>query len=233
MIETINYGTQTIEFEIQRAKSCKNTYISVERDVGVVVKTNSEISIEDIKVLVKSKAKWIIKKFEEIGKSVDYGKIVSGSRLFYMGKSYYIEIEKDDCENYKIEFIHSKFKIKTPQNVEQNRLNELIDEFYKNKAMEKITKLVDKYSDIMKLYPQKLYFKKFDTKWASCSASNKVSFNPEVMKLSASLIKYVVIHELAHISYKNHSKDFWNLVKHFMNDYEKQEEILRGFEKRI
>ena len=67
MIETINYGTQTIEFEIQRAKSCKNTYISVERDVGVVVKTNSEISIEDIKVLVKSKAKWIIKKFEEIG----------------------------------------------------------------------------------------------------------------------------------------------------------------------
>ncbi len=150
-----------------------------------------------------------------------------------MGKSYYIEIEKDDCENYKIEFIHSKFKIKTPQNVEQNRLNELIDEFYKNKAMEKITKLVEKYSDIMKLYPQKLYFKKFDTKWASCSASNKVSFNPEVMKLSASLIKYVVIHELAHISYKNHSKDFWNLVKHFMNDYEKQEEILRGFEKRI
>ncbi len=233
MIETINYGTQTIEFEIQRAKSCKNTYISVERDVGVVVKTNSEISIEDIKVLVKSKAKWIIKKFEEIGKSVDYGKIVSGSRLFYMGKSYYIEIEKDDCENYKIEFIHSKFKIKTPQNVEQNRLNELIDEFYKNKAMEKITKLVEKYSDIMKLYPQKLYFKKFDTKWASCSASNTVSFNPEVMKLSASLIKYVVIHELAHISYKNHSKDFWNLVKHFMNDYEKQEEILRGFEKRI
>ena len=233
MIETINYGTQTIEFEIQRAKSCKNTYISVERDVGVVVKTNSEISIEDIEVLVKSKAKWIIKKFEEIGKSVDYGKIVSGSRLFYMGKSYYIEIEKDDCENYKIEFIHSKFKIKTPQNVEQNRLNELIDEFYKNKAMEKITKLVEKYSDIMKLYPQKLYFKKFDTKWASCSASNKVSFNPEVMKLSASLIKYVVIHELAHISYKNHSKDFWNLVKHFMNDYEKQEEILRGFEKRI
>ena len=233
MIETINYGTQTIEFEIQRAKSCKNTYISVERDVGVVVKTNSEISIEDIKVLVKSKAKWIIKKFEEIGKSVDYGKIVSGSRLFYMGKSYYIEIEKDDCENYKIEFIHSKFKIKTPQNVEQNRLNELIDEFYKNKAMEKITKLVEKYSDIMKLYPQKLYFKKFDTKWASCSASNKISFNPEVMKLSASLIKYVVIHELAHISYKNHSKDFWNLVKQYMSDYEKQEEILRGFEKRI
>ncbi len=49
------------------------------------------------------------------------------------------------------------------------------------------------------------------------------------MKLATSLIKYVVVHELAHIQYKNHSKDFWNLVKKYMNDYLKKEEILRSF----
>ena len=53
------------------------------------------------------------------------------------------------------------------------------------------------------------------------------------MKLSSSLIKYVVIHELAHIQYKNHSKDFWNLVKKNMSDYQKKEDILRGFEKKL
>lgn len=233
MIESIDYGTQIIEFEIQRKKACKNTYITVERDIGVVVKTNIDISIEELKTLVKSKAKWILKKFEEIGQSIDYGKIVTGSRLFYMGKSYYIELLKEERINYEIEFIHSKFIIKTPLNVEQNKLNEVIEEFYKQKAQEKITKLVNKYSDIMKLFPLKLYFKNSKTKWASCSASNKISFNPEVMKLSSSLIKYVVIHELAHIQYKNHSKDFWNLVKKNMSDYLKKEEILRGFEKKL
>ena len=86
MIESIDYGTQTIEFEVQRRKACKNTYITVERDIGVVVKTNIDISLEELKTLVKSKAKWILKKFEEIGQSIDYGKIVTGSRLFYMGK---------------------------------------------------------------------------------------------------------------------------------------------------
>ncbi len=94
MIESIDYGTQTIKFEIQRKKACKNTYITVERDIGVIVKTNIDISIEELKTLVKSKAKWILQKFEEIGQSVDYGKIVTGSRLFYMGKSYYIELLK-------------------------------------------------------------------------------------------------------------------------------------------
>ena len=233
MIESIDYGTQTIEFEVQRKKACKNTYITVERDIGVVVKTNVDISIEELKTLVKSKAKWILKKFEEIGQSIDYGKIVTGSRLFYMGKSYYIELLKEERINYEIEFIHSKFIIKTPLSVEQNKLNEVIEEFYKQKTQEKITKLVNKYSDIMKLFPVKLYFKNSKTKWASCSASNKISFNPEVMKLSSSLIKYVVIHELAHIQYKNHSRDFWNLVKKNMSDYLKKEEILRGFEKKL
>ena len=233
MIESIDYGTQIIEFEIQRKKACKNTYITVERDIGVIVKTNINISIEELKTLVKSKAKWILKKFEEIGQSVDYGKIVTGSRLFYMGKSYYIELLKEERINYEIEFIHSKFIIKTPLSIEQNKLNEVIEEFYKQKAQEKITKLVNKYSDIMKLFPLKLYFKNSKTKWASCSASNKISFNPEVMKLASSLIKYVVIHELAHIQYKNHSKDFWNLVKKNMSDYQKKEEILRGFEKKL
>ena len=233
MIESIDYGTQIIEFEVQRKKACKNTYITVERDIGVVVKTNIDISIEELKTLVKSKAKWILKKFEEIGQSIDYGKIVTGSRLFYMGKSYYIELLKEERINYEIEFIHSKFIIKTPLSVEQNKLNEVIEEFYKQKAQEKITKLVNKYSDIMKLFPVKLYFKNSKTKWASCSASNKISFNPEVMKLASSLIKYVVIHELAHIQYKNHSRDFWNLVKKNMSDYQKKEEILRGFEKKL
>jgi len=233
MIESIDYGTQTVEFEVHRSKTCKNTYITVERDVGVIVKTNNDISIEELKNLVKSKAKWILRKLEDLEQSIDYGKIITGSRLFYMGKSYYIELLKEDRKNYKLDFIHSKFIIKTPFITEQSKLNEIIEDFYKQKAQERITKLVNKYSDVMKLFPEHIGFKKSKTKWASCSATNKISFNPEVMKLASTLVQYVVIHELAHIQYKNHSKDFWALVKKYMNDYLKKEETLRGFEKKL
>jgi len=233
MISSVNYGTQTIEFEVIKSKSCKNTYITVERDIGVVVKTNENISNEELKSLVKGKASWILKKLEEIGESIDYGNIITGSRLFYMGKSYYVELIKEDREIYEVSFIHSKFKIHTPKEINQKLLLEAIESFYLKKAKEKLVKVTEKYSDIMKLFPEKLYFRKSKTKWASCAASNKITFNPEVMKLSSSLIEYVVVHELAHIRYKNHSKDFWALVKKFMSDYQKKEEILRGFEKKL
>lgn len=229
----IKYGTQTIEFEVQRSKTAKNSYITVERDCGVLVKAAQAISNEEIESLVQSKAAWIIKKLEELGESTDYGEVITGSRLFYLGKSYYVELIKEDRTDYEVSFIHSKFKISTQKEINQIALNEVIDSFYLQRAKEKITKFVKKQSDIMKLFPEYIGFKKSNTKWGSCSERNRISFNPELMKLSSSLIEYTVIHELAHITYKNHSNEFWGLVKKYVSDYLKKEEELRVFEKKL
>ncbi len=229
----IEYGTQTIEFEIQRSNKAENTYITVERDNAVLVKAPEHISDKEIQALVRSKAKWIIKKLEEVGNEIDYGEILTGSRLFYMGKSYYVELIQENRQNIKVSFIHSKFKIYTPFEVSQIELTEAIDRFYRQRSEEKITKLVRKYSDIMKLYPEYVGFRKSKTKWGSCSERNRITFNPEIIKLSSSLIEYVVVHELAHIACKNHSKNFWNLVKKHMSDYKSKEEKLVQFEKKL
>jgi len=61
----------------------------------------------------------------------------------------------------------------------------------------------------------------------------KKRFNYHLVKLSSSLIEYVVIHELAHITFKNHSKDFWKLVYKHLVDYKVKEEKIRVFEKLI
>jgi hypothetical protein len=231
---SISYGTQTIVFEVQRETKSKNTYITVERDKGVIVKAPEHLSNEEIKQLVKKKAAWIIKKLEALGSSNEYGEVITGSRLFYLGKSYYVELIQDENHKYVgVIFIHSKFKIYTPLQVEQLRINEAIEHFYKQRAQEKITTLVSKWSKTMNLLPEYIGFKKSNTKWGSCSERNRLSFNPEVMKLSSSLIEYVVVHELAHIAYKNHSKEFWSEIKKYISDYSSKEEELKVFEKRL
>ena len=42
-----------------------------------------------------------------------------------------------------------------------------------------------------------------------------------------SVIDYVVVHELSHITYKNHSPAFWARVKTLLPDYEDRQDWLR------
>jgi len=229
----VAYGTQTIEFRLERSKRAKNCYISVQRDSGIVVKAPEYMNEEEIALLVKSKAKWIVQKKSELGKVIDYGEITTGSRLFYLGKSYYVELLAESREDICVEFIHSKFKIHVPSSVKQQELNAAVQTFYRQRAKQKIDKLIKKYSQKMNLTPEYIGYKESNTKWGSCSPRNRITFNPEIMKLSSSLIEYAVIHELAHIAYKNHSKEFWRLVAKFMDDYKEKEEKLREFEKKL
>ena len=66
----------------------------------------------------------IISKLEEIGRSPEYSEIITGSRLFYFGKSYYVELTKEERDNIEVDFIHSKFKIMVPLQVDSVQINE-------------------------------------------------------------------------------------------------------------
>ncbi len=232
-MHSIKYGTKHIEFEIERKVALKNTYINVDTD-GVLVKTNDIATIEQINKMVSNKSAWISKKLD-IFKSVAVNKDIStGSRLYYMGKSFYVDMLKDDTtEHITINFTHSKFCITTPIKYSDIELHNAIENFYKQKAIDKIIPLTKKWAKMMEVSPEHISFRYSKKRWGSCSSTNRISFNYHLVKLSSSLVEYVVIHELAHIVYENHSKDFWKLVHHHLADYKMKEEKIRVFEKLI
>lgn len=229
----MEYGTKNIVFEIERKSKLKNTYINVDTD-GVVVKTNDSTTLKDINEMVKNKQKWISKKLELFKRVAVNKNITTGSRLYYMGKSYYVNMIKDEtAETITIYFTHSKFHITTPLKYCDTELHNTIESFYKQKAIDKIIPLTNKWTKIMGVAPEHISFRYSKNRWGSCSSTNRISFNYHLVKLSSSLIEYVVIHELAHILHQNHSKDFWKLVHKHLPDYKVKEEKIRVFEKLI
>ena len=230
-MHSVKYGTKSIEFEIERKSTLKNSYINVDTD-GVLVKTNDTTTIEQINEMVMSKSAWISKKLE-IFKSIAINKDIStGSRLYYMGKSYYVQMLADEnTNNISIDFTHSKFHITTPLKYSDAELNNAIENFYKQKAVEKIVPLTKKWAKAMNVEPEHISFRYSKNRWGSCSSTNRISFNYHLVKLSSSLIEYVVVHELAHITFQSHSKEFWKLVKKYLSDYKVKEEKIRVFEK--
>ncbi len=109
-------------------------------------------------------------------------------------------------------------------------INEVeLDKLYKKKAKELIPKLVDEFANKMNLYPTSIKYRKNKRTWGSCNYKNGLNFNILLTQFPLEVIEYVVIHELAHIEHKNHSKAFWALVKRYCKDYKQREKLLKSF----
>jgi hypothetical protein len=58
------------------------------------------------------------------------------------------------------------------------------------------------------------------TRWGVCNKKTiTVTLNTELIKYNLRCLDYVIVHELSHLVYFNHSKDFWNLVSKYCPNY--------------
>ena len=102
-----------------------------------------------------------------------------------------------------------------------------IDKFYRDNIEKIIPGNVEKYSKLMNLYPTSNKYRKNKRTWGSCNYKNGLNFNTQLCKFPIKIAEYVVVHELAHIKHKNHSKKFWNLVESYCPDYKNTEKLFK------
>jgi len=64
-------------------------------------------------------------------------------------------------------------------------------------------------------------------RFGSCSGKNRLCFAWRLMAYPEAAIDYVVVHELAHIRYKNHGREFYAFIESVLPDYRERERLLR------
>ena len=86
---------------------------------------------------------------------------------------------------------------------------------------------VSHYSQIMGLYPTGLTVTGARTRFGSCSGKNRICFSWRLMAYPEEAIDYVVVHELAHIRHKDHSKRFYDCVEAVLPDWRERRALLK------
>lgn len=97
----------------------------------------------------------------------------------------------------------------------------------KERAKKIIFPKVEYYSKIMGVFPGGVKITSAKKRFGSCSSKNSICFSCYLAEYPEEAIDYVVVHELAHITEKNHSKRFYSLVNEVLPDYKSREALLK------
>jgi len=96
-----------------------------------------------------------------------------------------------------------------------------------DKARVIIDEKVKFYAPLIGVTYNRIFIRFQKTRWGSCSSLGNLNFNALLVLAPVETLEAIVVHELAHRKYMNHSKDFYNLIYSVMPDYKKREKWLK------
>jgi hypothetical protein len=198
----------------------KSLHLSINKDDIIIVKSPYFVTQKQINTFIESNLKWINKILLEKNKVKEKRLIKHNGTLPFLGEEYKIKFtdqEKDlFLENY---FYFNK-------NNSQNALT-IFSNWYKQEAKLLFSEQVNIYSYLMNVNYNKLRLSQANSYWGSCNNKQYLNINWRLIMAPIDIINYIIIHELAHLKYLNHSKDFWKFVAKFQPNYKQHDRWLK------
>ena len=208
-----------IPYEIVRSNR-KTLALTIDSEAKLVVRAPMRLGEDVIRDFIKKKARWITDKQRQVS---DYATkqsafiLEDGENVLYLGKSY--AILREAVQEVMTE---GNFLL-----VPENMTLEGFAEWMKEQGETFISDRVDYYSNLMGVKYTSVKMSEAKRRWGSCGAGNTLNFAWRLVMCPQSVIDYVVVHELSHISYKDHSAKFWTRVATVMPNYKEAQDWLR------
>ena len=220
-----------IEYILTR-KSVKNVNLRLHKDGSVHVSANPRVPLYYIDNFVYGNRDFIAKAKENITKSKEK-----------------CLIPTDFCDKAEFYFLGRQTIIKAVSKGEVKLDNNIV--YIPANNGEAVKKHLLKWLNaqaalIFKQYVQETYreFKQhynipypeitvraMKSRWGSCRPDKaKITLNLMLLAAPPECIKYVTVHEFAHLLHPNHSKDFWNVVARFVPDYKDRRNALKSYQ---
>ena len=98
--------------------------------------------------------------------------------------------------------------------------------FYRNEAHKVFAERIAYYAPRMGVSPGPLSVSSAKTLWGSCGPTGTINLCYRLMLGKPEYLDYVVVHELAHLVHRDHSKAFWAVVERTTPDYKARRKAL-------
>lgn len=197
----------------------KNISLIIDINGDFIVRAPIQCSEKRIYHFIFEKAEWVIKKRKAVADNLGIKplKLQDGETITIIGEELTIRLT-----NVKFTKKDGNFLYVPPVNAKES-----VVRFVKRTLKGYLDVRVREIANSLGFEYQSISISSARTNWGSCSFSNKLHFSYKLALCPKEIIDYVVIHELCHIKVKNHSAQFWNLVKGVLPNYKQHEKWLK------
>ena len=125
------------------------------------------------------------------------------------------------------DWIEKKLKLQKKRLETHRELTEDEEAALRRLAGEVLPERVRHYSCLMGLTPTGIKITSARKRFGSCSTSGGICFSWRLMMYPPESVDYVVVHELAHLRYRDHGSAFYCLIASILPDYKARRKLLR------
>ena len=134
-----------------------------------------------------------------------------------------------DFVKRKTPWIKKHLSIIAEHQRQQEAVNQAFRDIDKKEARKKITKRFNELAKEHGFNYGRISLRNQRTRWGSCSANKNISLNYKLVLLPEELMDYVILHELVHTRYHDHSDAFWEELDRYVGDAKKIAKTLTDY----
>lgn len=206
-----------IEYSLKKSDR-RTTSIYIERDGSVSVLAPEPFNMARVEGILEKKRRWIYRnlaEWEDLNRTRVHREYVNGESFLYLGRGYQLKLVA--TQNVPLKLLQGQFFLKRS---EVPNAPKHFRDFYKTKLTSKVEDKIQNYGPKLNLQPRKIKIMELQNRWGSCTPEGGINIHWKCAMLPLNVLDYVVVHELAHLKYPNHTQAFWRTIEKVMPDYE-------------
>lgn len=219
----ITYGGERLPYRVT-VDPTRQTRIAihVEPNGEVIVDAPFDASSLDVQRAVHHRARWVFdqvtrakKRFRHV-RAKEY---VSGEEVLYLGRRYMLKVEVD-AEKLPVKLIGKRLVVHSSA-ANRDVVRGKVWAWYRIKGREYFDRRLEAWAQRLPWVRVRPSFRlmEMEKRWGSCTPQGEIILNPHLIKAPRDCIDYVLLHELAHLRFHDHSQDFWQLIETHKPDW--------------
>jgi len=229
----VRFGTTLLKYKIRRSSRRATVSIAVVPGEGLVVTAPSRATLKRLDELVHQKGHWItqrLKRQSDLPPPLPGREFVSGETYRYLGKQYLLKVGTPSSGS--VLGLHGAYLTialpkDLPDRLRASQARLALGGWYRTKATDYLPRRAAQWAAKLGVEVPRLMVSEPEKRWGSASKDGTIRINWRVMQAPATLVDYVLVHELTHLIHEDHSREFWAAVGRVMPDYEDRKKRLR------